>query len=157
MNSQHYIKEAIPRLELELSKTGLTLRGKLSTPMQHDYRPELDVSPLLDPDPANYYVSLIGILRWAVELGHIDIYINVALLSSFLAQPHTGHLQQVLHIFTYLKCHEQSNLVFDPNIVDWDESKFETAPLLSGTPRHKVQLNNQPLDQSLWQCILPWT
>jgi hypothetical protein len=83
------------------------------------------VSPLLGPDQSNYYASLIGILRWAVELGRIDIYINVALLSSFLAQPCIGHLQQVLHIFSYLKCHEQSHLVFDPNIVDWDESKFE--------------------------------
>lgn len=60
----------------------------------------------------------------AVELGHIDIYVDVSMLSSHLAQPRIGHLQQVLHIFAYLKCHEQSNLVFDPNVVDWDESQF---------------------------------
>jgi hypothetical protein len=110
---------------MELEKSGLTLKGKPTTPMQLDYRPELDVLPLLGPDQANYYASLIGILRWTVELGRIDIYINVALLSSFQAQPRVGHLQQVLHIFAYLKCHEQSHLVFDPNMVDWDESKFE--------------------------------
>ncbi len=93
MSSQRYINEAIHFLELELGKSGLTLKGKLSTPMQLDYQPELDVSPLLDPDQANYYASLIGILRWAVELGCIDIYINVTLLPSFPAQPRTGHLQ----------------------------------------------------------------
>jgi hypothetical protein len=33
-------------------------------------------------------------------------------------------MQQVLHIFAYLKHHEQSNVVFDPNEVNWDESQF---------------------------------
>ncbi|MFN9957522.1 MAG: hypothetical protein ACK55I_30820, partial [bacterium] len=78
MSSSNYIKEAIRVLELELSKAGKTLRGKPSTPMQANYRPELDVSPILGPDQASYYMSLIGILRWAVELGRIDIYIDVA-------------------------------------------------------------------------------
>ncbi len=80
---------------------------------------------MLDPDQANYYASLIGTLRWAVELGRIDIFVNVSLLSSFLAQPRVGHMEQVLHIFAYLKHHEQSNLVFDPRVVDWDESQFQ--------------------------------
>jgi hypothetical protein len=124
MNSQHYIKEAIRCLEIELQKSGKVLVGKPKTPMQQGYRPELDISPLLDEDQANYYASLIGVLRWSVELGRIDIHIDVALLSSYLAQPRLGHLQQVIHIFAYLKCHEQSTLVFDPNPVDWDEQQF---------------------------------
>jgi hypothetical protein len=126
MNSQHYIKEAIRCLEIELQRAGKILMGKPRTPMQQGYRPELDVSPLLDEDQANYYASLIGVLRWAVELGRIDIHIDVSLLSSYLAQPRVGHLQQVLHIFAYLRCHEQSTLVFDHNSVDWDEQQFPT-------------------------------
>ncbi len=85
----------------------------------------MDTSPLLDDDQANYYQSLIGVLRWAVELGRIDIHVYVALLSSYLAQPRVGHLQQVLHIFAYLRCHDQSTIVFDPNHVDWDEEQFK--------------------------------
>jgi hypothetical protein len=92
--------------------------------MQSKYRPELDVSPLLSPEQANYYMSLIGILHWAVEVGQLDIYIDVALLSSFLIQPHIGHLEQVFHIFTYLKHHEQPTLVFDPNYIQRDETQF---------------------------------
>jgi hypothetical protein len=125
MNCQHYIKEAIRCLETKLNKSGMTLRGKPNTPMQPNYRPELDVSPLLDPDQANHYTSLIGVLKWAVELGGIDIYIYVSLLSSQLAQPRVGHMQQVLHIFSYLKSHVQSTLVFDPNPVEWDEQRFQ--------------------------------
>jgi hypothetical protein len=92
--------------------------------MQTNYRPELDTSPLLSPEQANYYMSLIGILRWAVELGRLDIYVDVTLLSSYMAQPRMGHMEQVLHIFSYLKCHLQSNVIFDPNEIQWDELQF---------------------------------
>jgi hypothetical protein len=117
MSAANYIQEALRCLQLELSKAGKTLKGKPSTPMQSNYRPELDISPILDPEQANYYMSLIGILRWAVELGRIDIYIDVCLLSSYMCQPQVGHLEQLLHIFAYLKHHENSNIVFDPNYI----------------------------------------
>jgi len=83
------------------------------------------VSPILGPEQANYYQSLIGILIWAVELGRIDIYVDVALLSSHLVEPRTGHLNQVFHIFSYLKAHLNSHMVFDPNYVSWDQATFE--------------------------------
>jgi hypothetical protein len=124
MSSSHYIKEALNNLEKHLQAEGLRLQGKPQTPMKADYRPELDTSPLLPAEQANYFMSLIGILRWAVELGRLDIYVNVTLLSSYMAQPRLGHMEQVLHIFSYLKCHLQSNVVFDPNEINWDEQQF---------------------------------
>ena len=48
------------------------------------------------------------------------------LLSSYMTQPRQGHMEQVLHIFAYLKCHLQSNLVFDTNQIKWDEEKFKS-------------------------------
>ena len=39
------------------------------TPLTTTYRPELDVSRELNVADAAYYQSLIGILRWIVELG----------------------------------------------------------------------------------------
>jgi hypothetical protein len=124
MNSQCYIKEAIRCLENELQKSGMKLVGKPNTPMPQNYCPELDISPILGPKQANYYQSLIGVLSWAIELGRIDIFVDVSMLSSHLAEPRIGHLQQVLHIFTYLKHHDQSTIVFDPTSVDWDDSQF---------------------------------
>ena len=53
--------------------------------------------------PALYFMSLIGILRWAVELGRIDITTEVSELSSFFAAPRDGHLNQALYIFAYFK------------------------------------------------------
>jgi hypothetical protein len=69
-------------------------------------------------------MSLIGILRWVVELGRLDIYIDVTLLSSYMAQPRMGHMEQVLHFFSYLKCHLQSNIVFFPNEILWNEDQL---------------------------------
>jgi hypothetical protein len=155
MDCTQYLKEAVKNVEKELEKSGYVLRGKPNTPMQAGYRPELDVSPVLGPEQADYYQSLIGILRWAVELGHIDIYIDVALLSSHLAEPRIGHLQQVFHIFSYIKHHTNSHLVFDPNYVAWEQANFnetnwkefygdveEPIPPNAPSPKgHPIQIN----------------
>jgi hypothetical protein len=69
MNCIQYIKEAVKNLEQELAKSNHVLHGKPNTPMQPGYRPELDISPVLGPEQANCFQSLIGVLHWAVELG----------------------------------------------------------------------------------------
>ena len=55
------------------------------------YDQELDTSPELDTDTASYYLTVIGILRWIIELGRNDIITNVLLLSSHVALPREGH------------------------------------------------------------------
>ena len=70
--------------------------------MVTSYRPELDVSPVLKQSEVSYYMSLIGILRWIVELGRVDIYLEVSVMSSHMAIPREGHLEQLLHIFAHL-------------------------------------------------------
>jgi len=78
---------------------------KSNQPFPTEYCPELDISPLLTEDSVHYYQSQLSILRWMVELGRLDIYINVAMLSSFLMQPREGHLDAIFHIYGYLKAH----------------------------------------------------
>jgi hypothetical protein len=53
------------------------LMKKASGPFAGGYNPELDESPELDSTRANFYQSQIGILRWRVELGRIDIITEV--------------------------------------------------------------------------------
>ena len=55
------------------------------TPISTTYRPELDVSSELDTTDSAYYQSLIGILRWIVELGRVDICLEVSMMSLHLA------------------------------------------------------------------------
>jgi len=50
--------------------------ARAPTPLYNGYRPEIDVSSELQPAEALYFHSLIGILRWTVELGRADICIE---------------------------------------------------------------------------------
>jgi hypothetical protein len=68
------------------------LLKKASGPFAGSYRPELDESPELDPIIASLYQSQIGILRWCVEFGRIDIITEVSVLSTYLCLPRDGHL-----------------------------------------------------------------
>ena len=85
--SEQYVTEAIRIVELELKSRDQNLPTKTSTPLRCGYHPELDVSPLLDNEKTNYNPNLIGILHWAVELGRIDIHVDVAMMSCYLVQP----------------------------------------------------------------------
>ncbi|KAI2511614.1 Reverse transcriptase (RNA-dependent DNA polymerase) [Fragilaria crotonensis] len=93
--------------------------------MSQGYRPEVDTTPELDAKRANYFQGLIGVLRWICELGRIDILVDVAMLSRFLAAPRRGHLDQVFHIFAYLKRYNRSSMVFDETEPVFHESWFQ--------------------------------
>ena len=95
------------------------------TPIRSDYKPELDTSPELAAEGHSYYQELIGILRWAVELGRLDILLEVSLMSTYLAAPREGHLEQVFHIFGYLKKVPKRRIAFDPDYPAVDESRFK--------------------------------
>jgi hypothetical protein len=57
---------------------------KTSGPFAGGHKPEIDESPEMDPTRANLYQSQIGILRWYVELGRIDIITEVSMMSTYL-------------------------------------------------------------------------
>ena len=88
------------------------------------YRPEIDTSDELGPEEGAYYQSLIGILRWMVELGRLDICTEVSMMSSHLALPRRGHLDAVYHTFGFLKKHHNAEMVFDPREPEVDAQAF---------------------------------
>jgi hypothetical protein len=58
---------------------------------------------------------LIGILRWAIKLRRLDIFVEVLQLSQHQALPQHGHLEVLYHIFAYLKkLVNGARIVFDP-------------------------------------------
>jgi hypothetical protein len=126
VSSSQYVQATVKNVETFLAtQERWRTPSKAETPLQTSYRPELDVTPELQPIEAAYYMSLIGILRWIVELGRVDICLEVSMMSSHLALPREGHLQSVLHIFTYLKKYHNTELIFDPSYPVIDESAFE--------------------------------
>jgi hypothetical protein len=90
--------------------------------MKLGYCPKVDISGKLKLNGIQYFQELNGILRWACELGRVDIATEVSLLLSHLALPREGHLQQVYHIFGYLKAKPKKTLAFDPIHPDIDEN-----------------------------------
>ena len=99
-SSFQYVQAAVKNVEQHLEGRKLKLVTRAETPICTSYyRPEIDISPELNATDAAYYQSLIGILRWMVELGRVDIMcMEVSMMSSSLALPREGHLNQVFHI-----------------------------------------------------------
>ena len=64
LSSDLYVKRAVANVERELADVGERLSTKVKTPLTPGYRPEMDTSPELDSNRANYYQGLIGVLRW---------------------------------------------------------------------------------------------
>jgi hypothetical protein len=148
--STSYVKKAIADLEKELEDADLRLLPSAKTPLASGYRPELDLSAELGSKQLNYYQGLIGVLRWVCEIGRIDVLMPVSLMSRYLVSARQGHLEQVFHIFAYLKHHPRSTMVFDDTIptfrgerfvrCDWSEfypDAAEAIPDNMPTPRGK--------------------
>ena len=123
MSSEYYVKAAIKNVELWLAKKGDILKTKAACVFPSGWKPECDTTPLLGDDDASYFQQQIGVLRWMVELGRIDICTEVSMLAAFSAAPRQGHLAAVLHLYAYLKKHERSRLVLDPRRFDHDPPK----------------------------------
>ena len=127
-SSSQYVQTAVKNVEAYLDSQDSKhwrMPNKADTSLTTTYRPELDVSRELNVADAAYYQSLIGILRWIVELGQVDVCLEVSMMSSHLALPREGHLEQVLHIFAYLKKYHNTELVYDPSDPFMDENDFE--------------------------------
>ena len=124
MSPSKYIQEAVRNVEELLEKKGLSLKKRAAAPFPSGYEAEIDISPELNADDATLYQSLIGVLRWALELGRVDIMTELGILSSYLAMPREGHLEALWHMFAYLKNKHNSRMIFDPTYPKIDETTF---------------------------------
>ena len=100
--SSQYVRTAVKNVEEYLkadTSWSWKLLAKAETPMQASHRPELDVLPELYYHNTLYYQSLIGVLKWIVELGRVDICLEVLMLLSHLALLCEAHLEQIFQTF----------------------------------------------------------
>ena len=126
ISSEKYVRAALENIEKSLAEKNQRLPLKVKTPLQYKYRPEEDTSPELKADGLQRYQELIGILRWAVELGRVDILLETAMMSTFLAMPRQGHLEQLYHICAYLKANPKRRLWMDPTYPRISEKSFQS-------------------------------
>jgi len=97
---------------------------KLKNKWPTRYASEVDSTPELDPERANYYQSQVGVLHWIVEIGRVDIITELSTLASHMAMPREGHFNALFDVFCYLKRRHNSSLVFDPTYPEIDWSMF---------------------------------
>jgi hypothetical protein len=125
MSPTKYVREAIKNVERYILKEyGTKLPKRVSGPMPSNYRPEMDVTIVLEGNELSYFQSQIGVLRWIVELGRIDIITEVSCLASCLALPRKGHLEAIFHLFAFLKKKPNDTIVLDPTYPDIDIAQF---------------------------------
>ena len=117
-SSNKYVAEAINVVNNRMKALNIAFTKKAKHPMNPfsniKYRPEMDMSAYCTETEHQFYQQCIGILRWMIELGRIDISTEISLMSRYLAQPRLGHLQQVLHIFSFLQSNNCPELIYDP-------------------------------------------
>ena len=125
MSPEKYCKAAVLNVEHKLNKEGKRLPTKCKTPLKSGYHPGLDISQELKADGVYYDMELIGILRWAVEIGRVDILYEPSIMSTHLALPRVGNLEQLFHVFGYLKEKLKRKITFDPDHPFIDEQRFK--------------------------------
>jgi len=113
IGSKEYLIESLRVVKQKIESLNLKLKSKVTSALPSGYKPELDASNYLDDDNTVLYMQLIGILRWLVELGRIDICAEVSMMSSYNCMPRVTHLHAGLHIFSYLQADLDWKIVMD--------------------------------------------
>ena len=108
LGSKTYVKNAVKVVEALIAEDNpeAKLKTTARNPFPSGYKPKLDVTPELNDGLGSRFLQLIGILRWAIELGRMEIFAEVSQLSQHQALPSRGHLEALYHIFADLKKHE---------------------------------------------------
>ena len=85
----------------------------------------MDDTPALEHDLASWYKSLVGMLRWIVEICRVEIVTEVSMMASQMPMPKEVHLEAVLHLFVCLRQKYNSRMAFDPTYPIIDMNGFK--------------------------------
>ena len=84
--------------------------------------PKLDTSSELDLDVASYCLTNIKVLRWMIDMGRMNLIMEVLLLSSHVAFPRE-HLEA--YVMAHVDQRYNSRLVYDPLYPEIDHNVFK--------------------------------
>ena len=87
IRSRNYIKLSVTNIEERAKKKRMKMPNKVTTPMISGYVKEIDVTKELDKDGKTFYQEIIGMMRWDIEIGRVDINTDISLLLSYQAAP----------------------------------------------------------------------
>ena len=73
MYAEKYVKAAVKNVKLKLAKSKCRYPSRCDTPIATIYHPSEDVTKEMNAEGLQLYQELIGIIRWAVGIGRLDI------------------------------------------------------------------------------------
>jgi hypothetical protein len=126
LTSVDYVNAAVANVKASIEGKAWSIPSNPMTPMMGAYTPELDGTPELDAKDTQFYQELNGILRWATEIGRVDILHEASILSQYQACPRQVHMEQALRIFGYLNKKPKMTLYMDPGLPIIDYERFNT-------------------------------
>ena len=88
---------------LEGNKAALKFFGDGHRPYPSPYSPGLDVTYELYADLINRFQQIIGVIRWSIELGRIEINTKVSCLYQHLCSPRKEHLKAAYKTLRYIQ------------------------------------------------------
>ena len=85
----------------------------------------MDDTPALEQELASWYQSLIGMLRWMIEIGKVDIITEVSMMASPMVMHMEGHLEVVWYVFSFLHHKHNYSMALDPtyNVINMSDSE----------------------------------
>ena len=158
-SADKYLAASVKNVEEKLKSSGrkgLPLGKQCRSPFVSYYKPELDISPELKLEGHRYFQELIGMLRWGIKLGRLDILHEVSLLSAYLANPREGHLEAAIHIFGYLKHNYKKKLAFDsehPRINEKRLNRYDWYDFYRDANQEEMQYLHTVLLMLAWGII----
>ena len=126
---ERYVKELVTNVEKfsdELAHVRWQFPNKKAANLFiRDYTLDMDETPALEHALASWYQSLIGILRWMLEICGVDIITEVSIMESQMDMPREGQFEAVLHVFVFIRQQYNSRMEFDPNypVIDMNDFK----------------------------------
>ena len=108
MESEEYVKASVETINDLLAGDGRELKRskrERAGPLPPGYAPEFDVTKECNEEPVSQFRQIIGIFRWAIELGKVDILIGVSCPSQYQALQRIGHREALYLIPHFLTKH----------------------------------------------------
>jgi hypothetical protein len=121
---------------------GRTFHPKPSKPpLDSNDHPETDTTKFLGEDGVQMYQSLIGLMQWAISIGHFDIAVHVMTMLSFRVVPHCGHLERAKPMVGYLATMRFAQirvLTGEPDYSELDYEEYDWSKTVYGDIREQV-------------------
>ena len=152
-----YLKELISNFDKYLVGLGDTRwqlpNKKDENTFVRDYAPDMNNNLGLEQELASWYHYFIGMLRWMVEIGRVDIITEVSMMASEMATPRKVRLEAVLNLFVFIRQNYNSRMNFDPtyptiNMIDFKECKWKDfySELKQVTPPNASEKRGKEFD-----------